>query len=331
MKKLFVKGLSVTLMVGISFVLSSSLVFAKDTGWVSPTEYYDNEGVQSAIYAYAQDNDGAYFDSMFTSVKYGFGEGIAPTSTATYDLVPENAIIKGIEVRIDGMKNFYLYNELQGLDESILNVEDDYENVSFDVNLCVGSDNVSSVLTLENLPDGDTDSYLYLGSTTSLWDYSSWDADKINSLGVKVRANDGGIILADSVSLAGINIGLFLDHLQVRITYSMPSYSIDYNVNGGVNDPSNPSTYEIVGDDIILGAPTRTGYTFGGWYDNTEFSGTAITTISVASEIDYTLYAKWVANPTLPQTGDFGILIGAISTISMAGAGLVVLKRKSEK
>ena len=42
----------------------------------------------------------------------------------------------------------------------------------------------------------------------------------------------------------------------------------------------------------------KSGYTFGGWYDNSEFNGSAITTYPGVTEsgTSVTLYAKWIAN-----------------------------------
>ena len=59
------------------------------------------------------------------------------------------------------------------------------------------------------------------------------------------------------------------------------------------NDGSNPATYTIETATITLEEATRTGYTFSGWFDNAEFSGTAITEITVGSTGNKTLYAKW--------------------------------------
>ena len=81
------------------------------------------------------------------------------------------------------------------------------------------------------------------------------------------------------------------------VTYAPPvqTYNINYELNGGTNASSNPATYD---DDkaVTLANPTRTGYTFGGWYDNASFSGSPVTSIPVGSSGDKTLYAKWTIN-----------------------------------
>ena len=81
----------------------------------------------------------------------------------------------------------------------------------------------------------------------------------------------------------------------VTFTPPVKTYNINYNLNGGTNASSNPSTYD---DDkgATLSNPTRTHYSFGGWYDNEGFSGDPITAIPVGSTGDVTLYAKWTIN-----------------------------------
>ncbi|MBQ7637794.1 MAG: InlB B-repeat-containing protein [Clostridia bacterium] len=47
---------------------------------------------------------------------------------------------------------------------------------------------------------------------------------------------------------------------------------------------------------VTLPVPTRTGYTFEGWYDNSSFTGAALSSPYTATE-DITLYAKWQPRP----------------------------------
>lgn len=49
------------------------------------------------------------------------------------------------------------------------------------------------------------------------------------------------------------------------IYYKPIDYKITYNLNGGTNHSSNPSTYNVL-YGVTLKEPTRTGYTFDGWY-----------------------------------------------------------------
>ena len=76
---------------------------------------------------------------------------------------------------------------------------------------------------------------------------------------------------------------------------SLNTYNITYNLNNGTNAPDNPSRYTY-GTAVTLADPTRTGYTFGGWFTNSDFSGTAVTEIPADATEAKTFYAKWTAN-----------------------------------
>ena len=94
--------------------------------------------------------------------------------------------------------------------------------------------------------------------------------------------------------------GVYYDAQQIEVTISDTKplfyYGITYELNGGTNAAGNPQTYEKSAGVASFAAPTRTGYTFGGWFDNSEFNGTAVTGIAAGSTGDKTLYAKWTPN-----------------------------------
>jgi M6 family metalloprotease-like protein/uncharacterized repeat protein (TIGR02543 family) len=69
------------------------------------------------------------------------------------------------------------------------------------------------------------------------------------------------------------------------------SYSITYNLNGGTG-VSN-SNYTIETNTITLPTPNKTGYSFVGWYESSDFSGSIITTIPKGSTGNKEFYAKW--------------------------------------
>ena len=72
-------------------------------------------------------------------------------------------------------------------------------------------------------------------------------------------------------------------------------YDITYNLNGGTNHASNPAKYTIETSAITLQAPTKTGYTFGGWYKEDAFTN-PVTQITKGSIGNITLYAQWTPN-----------------------------------
>lgn len=70
------------------------------------------------------------------------------------------------------------------------------------------------------------------------------------------------------------------------------NYKINYVLNGGTNNSSNPTTYSI-NDTVNFQPATRTGYTFLGWYEDENFTK-PISSVSNRAE-DITVYAKWEA------------------------------------
>lgn len=70
-------------------------------------------------------------------------------------------------------------------------------------------------------------------------------------------------------------------------------YKIVYGLRGGINDPMNPTSYNISTNTITLKNPTRMGYIFDGWYSDSAYT-TKITEIPKGSYGKKCLYAKWI-------------------------------------
>ncbi|MDR3130438.1 MAG: InlB B-repeat-containing protein, partial [Treponema sp.] len=82
--------------------------------------------------------------------------------------------------------------------------------------------------------------------------------------------------------------------MGVLYAYWTPnSYTITYSLNGGTNAGGNPASYTFESAAITLADPSRTGYTFGGWYDNAAFTGNAVAVIPQKSAGNRTFWAKW--------------------------------------
>jgi uncharacterized repeat protein (TIGR02543 family) len=87
-----------------------------------------------------------------------------------------------------------------------------------------------------------------------------------------------------SISYTGNNV---LNTATWHYDYGYTTVTYSFDSNGGESF-SSVTTDEF----ITLPTPTKSGYTFEGWYDNANFTGTAYTT-TYYSTGDTTLYAKW--------------------------------------
>lgn len=89
---------------------------------------------------------------------------------------------------------------------------------------------------------------------------------------------------------------------SVNCYYAPNSYTITYNMNGGTNSSSNPSSYDVL-TGVTFANPTRSGYIFAGW---TNTNGTKVTGInpgknsSIAGDKMYSeLASRTVGNQTI--------------------------------
>ena len=100
-------------------------------------------------------------------------------------------------------------------------------------------------------------------------------------------------------------------NITLHAKWTADTYTITYNLYEGENNADNPTSYNIETRTITLFSPTKTGYTFGGWYTDEAFTN-AKTQIANGSTGDITLHAKWTANKsiitiTLPKDAEINI------------------------
>ena len=88
----------------------------------------------------------------------------------------------------------------------------------------------------------------------------------------------------------------------IDVTLAAVPYSITYYLNEGTAGEGHFTTYTTA-QDYALVPPTREGYVFCGWYDNAQFTGKPVTTLTAGTIGDKTFYARWkkslVTYPTI--------------------------------
>ena len=104
--------------------------------------------------------------------------------------------------------------------------------------------------------------------------------------------------------------------VSMKATYQPVQYRIVYSNLGtdGINHEDNPTTYTI-NDEVSLKDPTRAGYTFQGWYTNSQFSGDPVTKIAKGSTGVKTFYAKWAETYTITWKNDNGSILGTTTVV----------------
>ncbi|MEN9965202.1 MAG: Internalin-A precursor [Actinomycetota bacterium] len=94
-------------------------------------------------------------------------------------------------------------------------------------------------------------------------------------------------------------------------------YTVSYNYNSATGGNSvSSANFTVGGSAITLPTPTRTGYTFGGWYSDSglsTFVGSAGASYSPSATV--TLYAKWTANTlTVTYNSNGGSDVSSVTT-----------------
>ena len=150
--------------------------------------------------------------------------------------------------------------------------------------------------------------YIYRSKTSNGLEQSTTKANSTNTITIDAKGN---VLIVSSNTTLKFNSASdqtrFRYYKSDQSSISLYKYSTTssdpsktHNINyvnlpeGATN--SNPTSY-TEGDTITLVDPVLSGYTFEGWYDNAECTGTKITEIS-GYTTDITLYAKFAKIPT---------------------------------
>ena len=97
--------------------------------------------------------------------------------------------------------------------------------------------------------------------------------------------------------------------IKLYAVWQANTYNINYVLNNGTNNANNPSTYTY-GKGVTLSNATKLGYTFDGWYTDSNFTN-KITSISTTQTGDVTLYAKY---NTITYTITYNLDGGSLAT-----------------
>ena len=166
------------------------------------------------------------------------------------------------------------------------------------------------------------------GATDNL--YLGWNTIKITGplgenarIGVNAEGVPRSFISGWSDNMAGENpadyfssdgddggIGL---NTAGDVVLGSQSTTITLEPNGGTLPE-----YSLV-EGAALPIPSKTGYTFAGWYENTEFSGNPVADVPTDSTGELTFYAKWTANTYTVIFDANGGSVDPTSAVTVAG------------
>ena len=86
------------------------------------------------------------------------------------------------------------------------------------------------------------------------------------------------------------------DVTELTVQWTAPTYTVTLHANGGTINSGNVTEYTYGVGATLPTDVTRTGYTFKGWYDNENLTGSPVTAIGGAETGNKEYWAKWEIN-----------------------------------
>ena len=91
--------------------------------------------------------------------------------------------------------------------------------------------------------------------------------------------------------------------VTANFTRTARTYNVTLNTNGGTINAGNVTSYTYGTGATLPTDVSNSGADFGGWYDNSGLSGSAITEITATETGDKEYWAKWITCPA-PNSGE---------------------------
>ena len=103
------------------------------------------------------------------------------------------------------------------------------------------------------------------------------------------------------------------DVTELTVQWTAPTYAVTLHTNGGTINSGNVTSYTYGVGATLPTDVTRTGYTFKGWYDNENLTGSPIAAIGDTETGNKEYWAKWEINQytitVKPENGKADITI----------------------
>ncbi len=140
----------------------------------------------------------------------------------------------------------------------------------------------------------------YPSNAKVVWTSSNNSIVTVYSTGEIIGQKKGTATVTATVSYTGTGGVTSTSKASINVTVLNPSYTLTFNVNDSSEDKASISTTSktVTWNELYgtLPTPTRTGYTFDGWY-TAKTGGTEIADgVTVTINASHTAYAHWVAN-----------------------------------
>ena len=149
------------------------------------------------------------------------------------------------------------------------------------VSVAFDSNGGTGVMPAQKVPKGEATALNPNSFTKIGYTFSGWS----------IHSSGGGIAYTNGANITTSS------NMTLYAQWTPNQYAITYELNGGTAGADAPAKHTY-GTDTTLVAPTKTGYTFGGWYTD-ESMVNVVSDNKLAGNgyiADIKLYAKWIPN-----------------------------------
>jgi len=186
-------------------------------------------------------------------------------------------------------------------------------------------------VTFNHGTGGSGNDYTRTASAATALSANTFSRNGYSFSGWNTAANGSGTAYAGGANYSfGADVTLYAQ-------WSANSHTVTFNTGGGSSVADG--SFNTDGSLTLPAAPTRSGYTFDGWFPAAT-GGSALTSpYSPAGTSDITLYAHWTANNSggggsngggsMPNTGQsFGFAPAFAFALLLGGAALTLIRRR---
>ena len=190
--------------------------------------------------------------------------------------------------------------------------------ITYGVGTIGGTDKVTTTpsITSGSLVLASTEITFSKGDTEAGYTWKNWNS----------KADGTGTVLGTGDTYVSSNRA---GDITVYACYDLDTYNITYNLNGGTG--ATNTTYNVTTATITLPTPSKTGYTFAGWYENANLTGNKVTQIAKGSTGHKEFWAKWTADEyTIKWDANGGTVEPTTSTYTYDGDPVALPTPKRE-